>query len=347
MKKLLLGVSAAMFAIGSVQAQDIHHTQYFATPLMLNPAQTGLTKFDVRATANYRAQWYSVSSNPYMTGVVSFDMATLKGKLPEGHALGIGLVLAYDKSGAGALTNTSVGLSAAYHLAFGQEKQHTLSFGVQGMLVQKSIAFDKLQFEDQLDPVTGQVDRPTQEGFPNTDLSYPDFNMGLMYSGKVSEHGTAYAGVAYHHLTRPVEQFLSGGEEHKLHSRVNAYLGGSFDLNENTVLYASGQYQTQASATEVMLGAAAGFVLNPGHDPEYKSNTVFYLGAWYRYGDAICPYVGFEWTKFTLGITYDVNASSFSAATGGQGAYELSLTFNGRINKRDREQRYNFSCPKF
>jgi len=348
MKKLILGVSAAMLAIGSVQAQDIHHTQYFASPLTLNPALTGLTKGDLRASLNYRAQWYSVSANPYMTAVGSFDMATMKGKLPEGDALGVGLVLAYDKSGAGALQNTTVGLSVAYHKSFGSEKQHTLSLGVQGMLVQKSIDFNALKFEDQLDPATGNIDRPTGENFPNKDLTYPDFNLGLMYSGRINEHGTAYAGVAYHHLTRPVEQFLSGGDEHRLHSRINAYLGGSFDLNPNTVLYASGQYQSQAGATEVMLGAAAGFVLNPGHDPEYQSNTVFYLGAWYRYGDAICPYIGFEWTKMTLGLSYDVNASSFTAATGGQGAYELSLTFNGKINKRDNyPPRANFSCPKF
>lgn len=336
-----------LVATGNVMAQDIHHTQYFASPLTLNPALTGLTKFDVRASLNYRAQWYSVSSNPYMTAVGSFDIATLKGKLPEGDALGIGVLLAYDKSGAGSLQNTSVGLSAAYHKAFGTEKQHTLSLGVQGILVQKSIDFNALKFEDQLDPATGNITRPTGENFPNKDLTYPDFAAGLMYSGRLSEHSTAYAGIGWHHITRPVEQFLSGGEEHKIHSRINAYLGGSFDLNENTVLYASGQYQSQAGATEVMIGAAAGFVLNPGHDPEYKSNTVFYLGAWYRYGDAICPYVGLEWTKMTLGVSYDVNTSSFTPATNGQGAYEISLTFNGRINKRDAQQRYNFSCPKF
>lgn len=347
MKKLLLGVSAVLLGVSTVTAQDIHHTQYFASPLTLNPALTGLTKYDVRAAVNYRSQWYSVSSNPYMTAVGSVDIATLKGKLPEGDALGVGLVVAYDKSGTGALQNTTVGLSAAYHKAFGYEKQHTLSLGVQGLLVQKSIDFNSLRFEDQLNPQTGNIDRPTGENFPNKDLSYPDFATGLMYSGRISEHSTAYAGVGYHHITRPVEQFLSGGQEHKLHSRINAYMGGSFDLNENTVMYASAQYQTQAGATSVMLGAAAGFVLNPGHDPEYRTNTVFYLGAWYRYGDAICPYIGLEWTKMTLGISYDVNVSSFTAATGTQGAYEISLVFNGKINKRDAQQRYNFSCPKF
>ena len=106
-------------------------------------------------------------------------------------------------------------------------------------------------------------------------------------------------------------------------------------------------YQSQASATEVIGGAAVGFVLNPGHDKEFAKNTIFYLGGWYRYGDAISPYVGFEWSKMKLGISYDVNVSNFAPATNGNGAYELSLIFNGNINKRMAQPTYNFACPKF
>src|ERR1043165_4616935 len=341
MKKILLGLGVVMAAVSAVQAQDIHHTQYFASPLTLNPALTGLDRGDLRVAANYRTQWYSVSNHPYQTGVVSFDMATMKNRLPEGDALGIGVVGMYDRSGVGALQNIQVGLSAAYHKAFGVEKQHTFSVGLQGVLVQKSIDFNKLKFEDQFDPASGLTPFTTGENFQNKDLTYPDFNLGLMYSGRVSEHATAYIGGSWYHLTQPVETFLSG--DNKIHSPYTAYLGGSFDLNESMVLYASGLYQSQASATEVMVGAAAGFVLNPGHDPEYQSNTVFYLGGWYRYGDGVCPYIGFEWTKMTLGVSYDVNPSSFPPATNGNGAYEISLTFNGKNNKRDMEPHYNFS----
>ena len=59
----------------------------------------------------------------------------------------------------------------------------------------------------------------------------------------------------------------------------------------------------------------------------------FYLGSWYRYGDAIIPYVGFEWSKAQLGVSYDANLSGFSPATNGNGAMEISLIFNGAINK--------------
>ena len=117
-------------------------------------------------------------------------------------------------------------------------------------------------------------------------------------------------------------------------------------MNENTVLYARALYQSQASATEVLVGAAVGFILNPGHDADYQRNTVFYLGSWYRYGDALAPYVAIEWSKMRIGVSYDVNVSSFTPATSGLGAYEISLLYFGKIIHRDKGPNYNWSCPK-
>ncbi len=344
MKKLLLGVSAAMMLAGSAIAQDVHFTQYFTSPLTLNPAMTGLVSEDLRFASNFRTQWSAVSSNPYMTGSASFDIATLKGKLPEGDALGLGVLLQYDKSGTGGLTNTTAGLSLAYHKAFGHDRMQHLSIGIQGYYVQKSIDFAKLTFGDMFNYSTGTFTIPTSEKFAKVDIGYSDFNGGLMYSGRVADHVTGYIGYSYYHLTQPVESFL--GDNHQIHSRQTGYLGGSFEMNENTVLYASSLYQSQASATEILLGAAVGFVLNPGHDAEFQKNTIFYLGGWYRYGDAAAPYVGIEWSKMRLGVSYDVNISSFSPATGGAGAYEISLIYFGRINKHERNPVYSWSCPK-
>ncbi len=344
MKKSLLGLGMSLMLAGSALAQDVHFTQYFTSPLTLNPALTGLVPDDLRFAANYRNQWASVSASPYVTGTASFDMALLKGKLPEGDALGLGVMLLYDKSGSGGLQNTTAGLSLAYHKGFGRDKLQHLSIGVQGFLVQKNLDFQALTFEDQFNPATGGTPYKTQENFTNADLSYPDFNVGVMYSGQISEHATAYMGLSYYHLTQPVETFLN--DNHQIHARTTGYLGGSFDMNENTVLYASALYQNQAAATEVLLGAAVGFIMNPGHDLDYQRNTVLYLGGWYRYNDALCPYIGIEWSKMRIGLTYDVNVSTFTPATKGLGGYEISLLYFGRINKHERLPVYNWSCPK-
>lgn len=346
MKKILLGLGAAMIFTTSGMAQDAHFTQYFASPLTLNPALTGLTQCDARLAANFRSQWGSISPNPYVTGTLSYDMATMKGSLNNGDAVGVGVLGMFDRSGVGALQNVTVGISLAYHKALGYEKQHTLSFGVQGSLVQKSIDFSKVRFEDQWTPGTNSdMYIATGERFQNADVNYADFNAGIMYSGRVSEHGTAYVGFSAYHLNTPAESFL--GQSHNINMRYSAYLGGSFDLNENLVLYASGLYQSQGKASEIMGGAAVGFVLNPGHDKEFAKNTIFYLGGWYRYNDAIAPYIGFEWSKMKLGITYDVTVSSLAPATNGNGGYEISLIYNGCFNKRDARPSYNFACPKF
>jgi len=344
MKKILLGVGALMIA-SAIHAQDVHYTQYFASPLTLNPALSGLTKGDLRLAVDYRQQWGSVSPNPYTTATVSYDMALMRGKLPEGDALGIGILGMLDKSGTGALQNTTVGIALAYHKGLGYEHHHTLSFGIQGFLVQKTIDFNKLKFEDQFDAATGGTPYPTGETFGNADLTYPDFNAGLMYTGEINTNATCYIGLSYYHISRPVETFQNGN--HQIGSRFSGYLGGSFTLNENVVLYASGLYQTQAKATEALIGAASGFVLNPGYDEEYHKATILYLGAWYRYGDALCPYIGFEYTKMQIGISYDANLSKFTPATSGQGAYEISLIFNGKINKSSPHPPLNLACPKF
>ena len=344
MKNSLLGLGLSVLLAGSAIAQDVHFSQYFTSPLTLNPALTGLVPDDLRIAANFRTQWASVSTNPYITGTISYDMAMLKGKLPEGDALGIGMMVLYDKSGTGGLQNTTAALSLAYHKGFGREKLQHLSIGVQGYLVQKHLDFAKLTFEDQFDASNGGTPYPTHETFSNADLSYPDFNVGIMYSGQIAEHATAYMGLSYYHMTQPVETFLN--DNHKIHSRSTAYLGGSFDLNENTVLYASALYQTQAAATEILVGAAVGFIMNPGHDMEYQRNTILYLGSWYRNNDALVPYIAVEWSKMRIGLTYDVNISTFSPATRGLGAYEISLLYFGRINKHERGPDYNWSCPK-
>jgi type IX secretion system PorP/SprF family membrane protein len=345
MKKIVLGVSVTMVMAMAASAQDVHFTQYFTSPLTLNPAMTGLVPDDIRFAADYRSQWSSVSSTPYVTGTLSYDMAVLKGKLPEGDALGLGLMGLYDVSGTGGLENTSVGLSAAYHKGFGEEKQHHLSLGFQVDYVQKTIDFAKLTFEDQFDPATGGTPYQTNENFNHATIAYPDFNVGGMYSGKIRDHGTCYIGLSYYHLTQPVETFLND-PVHAIHARYTGYLGGSFDLNENTVLYASALYQSQASATEAVVGAAVGFILNPGHDLDYQKNTIFYLGAWYRNDDAICPYISIEWSHMRLGLSYDFNVSNFMPATTGLGGYELSLLYFGKINKHDRNPQYSWSCPK-
>jgi len=72
--KTFLLLFAITFSYLAVQAQDIHFSQFYMSPLNLNPALTGVMNSQVRVVGNYRNQWASVlKSNAFSTYSASYD----------------------------------------------------------------------------------------------------------------------------------------------------------------------------------------------------------------------------------------------------------------------------------
>ena len=92
-------VAALALTFNSVQAQDIHFTQFTASPLIVNPAFTGAFSGQWRAAAIYRDQWRSVTS-PFKTYAVSVD-APIINDLSHDDNLAAGLQLYNDRAGDG------------------------------------------------------------------------------------------------------------------------------------------------------------------------------------------------------------------------------------------------------
>ena len=66
-----------VIALRSVAQTDPHFTQNYTFPMYINPALTGSSDGQYRASAIYRTQWGSIS-NPYRTIGISFDTRTNK-----------------------------------------------------------------------------------------------------------------------------------------------------------------------------------------------------------------------------------------------------------------------------
>ncbi len=93
---------AVAFTAPIAFAQDIHFTQFDMTPLVINPAFTGMFDGQVRAGAIYRNQWASVTV-PYVTYGASVDLP-----LPierNGDYLAGGLQFYKDQAGDANLSN--------------------------------------------------------------------------------------------------------------------------------------------------------------------------------------------------------------------------------------------------
>lgn len=340
MKKVLFAVVLLVCIEKNVSAQDPHFSQFYASPLTLNPAFTG--KFDgvLRVAGNYRNQWPSIN-NAFTTGTLSVDFPILENKIPETDRFGIGFIGLTDKNGNGILQNNYAGASIAYHKGLDEDGYQQIGVGFQGIYSNKRLDLTKAQFEDQL--TTNGFTGVTQEVFANYNelkLNYFDLNAGIMYSGSTTDDNFFYAGISGYHLNRPKESFR--GADYILNARIAFHGGAYFPIADNMSLHTSLIHQRQAgSANETVGGAAIGYTVPAASS--YDKPTVFYFGAWYRLKDAIIPYLGLEWNDFRLGMTYDVNTSSLKTASNLKGGIEVSLIYI----KQRREGGKPIKCPKF
>src|SRR3954464_9187364 len=119
---LLLMVTA------NVIAQDPHFSQFFSSPLTLNPAFTGKFNGQVRAAANYRNQWPTIN-RAYETGTASVDFPILANHISSTDRWGLGFMLYSDKSAAGAFGFTYASVSTAYHKGLDEDGYKQLGAG--------------------------------------------------------------------------------------------------------------------------------------------------------------------------------------------------------------------------
>ena len=320
MKKTIATLSMFLCLSLFVNAQDPHFSQFFASPLSLNPAFTG--KFDgtFRVATNYRNQWPTIN-NAYVTSTVSVDFGILKNKLPDYDTWGIGIIALTDKAGGGVLTNNYLGLSTSYHKSLDEDGFKQIAVGFQGTYGQKRLNSNKLTFIDQLTEFgyTGI----TQETFDNglLNINYLDVNAGLLFSYSTDESNNFYVGASLYHINRPKESFQ--GANWNISSRATFNAGGFFPVSDVLTLHASAIYQNQSAASETVVGGALAASLDDSGD----NPTIVYGGLWYRLNDAIIPYLSLEFAGVKLGATYDINISKLKAASQGKGGMEISLIY--------------------
>lgn len=316
------------------EAQDPHFSQFFASPLTLNPALTGKFDGNLRITGNYRNQWPSIN-RAFVTTTVSADFPILKNSISPTDTWGLGITGFSDQSANSALKFNYLSVSTAFHKGLNEDGYSQIGAGFQATYSNMLLNVTDLKFEDQLTPFgfTGT----TQEIFNNSTIknNYWDLNAGILYTASTSDRNNFYAGVSMYHITRPKQSFT--GTFFLLNPRTTFHAGGYFPLSDMATLHVSGLYSTQAKASEAVMGGAAQLSVSEGEKP-----TSVYVGGWYRFNDAIIPYVGLEFSDFRLGATYDVNSSSLKAASQSRGGIEISLIYI----KRSPDSK-GLPCPKF
>lgn len=328
MKKIVLaGMMTLPFF---VKAQDMHFSQFNETPVILNPALS-CTAYDTRIIANFKNQWASVAS-PYQSYGISIEKALKHLKLKKAY-VGTSLSVFKDKAGDANLGTlaANLGLNVVVKVSeFGK-----LSAGLGGGINYRTIDPSKLKWESQYDGYSYNSSTASGEVVPKTSILQADFVGGIVYHYAKSERyisaqdGTKFdIGFSAFHYNTPKYSFAGTGDKQfaKMVGHANFDIGIK---GAGIALVPSFVYMRQGPSQEINAGFMFKYIIqDQSVYTGIKKASALSLGAYYRVGDAIIPSLLFQYDKFALGLSYDLNISQLTAASKTKGGVEVCLRFN-------------------
>jgi type IX secretion system PorP/SprF family membrane protein len=316
----------ALYSQG-ISAQDPIFSQFYLSPLQLNPGLAGLTE-DPRFSANYRNQFPGFN-NAYKTYAVSYDQYF------PGINGGVGFWLLSDDAGDGILKTIKAAGIFSYRLRLNDDL--FLRMGTEIGIVQSTLNWNSLRFGDQIDDYLGTISPggspfPTEEIAPEKNtILYPDLGLGLMLYGQ-----TVYGGIAIRHLNQPKTDFLdiNSGLTPGLPMRWTFHAGGTWPVF-------SGLFN---SRNKVFIGPSVIFVqqgpfqqINGGVTFEIGPLT---LGGYYRVSsgqsESLIGSIGLKTKQLKIGYSYDATISGFPSSGG---THEIGFVFV--LDNGQKESRYN------
>ncbi|NNC94932.1 MAG: PorP/SprF family type IX secretion system membrane protein [Chitinophagales bacterium] len=312
---------------GIVKSQDVHFSQYYASPQLVNPALTGVFNGGFRFAAQYRNQWRSVTPNTFSTIAFSADMSLLKRSLGKDY-VGIGINLFQDRAGDGNLGLTYAGFSMAYSKALSRNTKQYLSFGAQFGFTQRKIDFEYLVFNSQYDGNTINGFSTSREPLSKNRYFNWDNQIGLLWYMSPTDEINVFAGMSIAHLNRPNQSFYTNGDQ-PLFIKYTLHAGMELQTTEQFHILPKLLVLKQGPSQEINIGATTRLVPNP-HNHGFVNS--FYGGVMYRFSnftshDAIIFLAGGEYRRINFGLTFDMNVSRLVEASYSVGGPELSITY--------------------
>lgn len=316
--------------------QDLHFSQYYRTPIFVNPANTGAMEEDIRLMAIARNQWASIPVNYNSMGMsadMNFPFKMTRDKF------GLGLQILADRAGDSKYTTLKATGSGAYHLVTSGLNFMILSIGANVNYIQRSYNPELLRFPEQFNGDYFDPNLPVTEQFDRLNLNFFDFGIGLNYQQTIQEQHIISLGGSIQHLLSSEQNFLRQSTNSLLQKRFNAYLNGEYNLGKGYSLIPLFFYQYQDKKYEVVFGGGLGMNLTP----KSKERNKIKLGLSYRASDAFIPWVQYDIKRSSIQLSYDMNTSPLRIASNSYGGLELSFGYLLRT-RAERERYYDF-CP--
>ena len=333
----LRGYITACLLIASIQQSiaqtDPHFTQNYTFPMYINPAMTGGSDGEYRVSAIYRSQWGGIG-NPYRTTGISFDTRTNKN-------ISLGVNLLNQSAGDGGFNYFNTYASVAYTgVKFSTNNEQRMVFAMQAGLINRRVDQSKFKWGEQWNPITGyNANNAITESFASTSATTLDMGTGVLYyDASPDKKYNVFGGLSFFHINRPKDPIISeeSVELNTIPLRYVLHGGVSFNISDRASIVPHFLFNQQGTANETMLGTYVQLNVN--------EETDLMLGGYYRYKDAIAPFVGVDYKNFIFGLSYDANTSKLGNMARNINSFELSLSY---IKREGTKSIFDFiRCPR-
>jgi len=322
-------IQAALLALAvsfgsNVFAQDIHFSQFFASPSTLNPGATGAFNGDFRIVGNMREQWKNVGD--FSTYAGSFDMPIMKDLITDG-SLAFGVNFYTDKSGDLDFSTTLANLSVAANKSV--DKKNNFSLGIQSGFGQRGVVAnaDKQEWDSQYDPDFGYNSTwMTGESGAVENFTFGDFSGGLLWRYS-SDKIDFDAGAALFHLNQAKQKFLLANGKQFMQMAFHG--GAHIKIKDQPFSFQPKMlFLKNGSQIETSTGMLIKYMLREGSVyADGNPETSLYIGGFFRMGDAAIAMIRMDYMNFSVGFSYDFNISSYKTVSSGKGGFELSIIY--------------------
>jgi type IX secretion system PorP/SprF family membrane protein len=294
-----------------VRGQDLQLTQFYASPLYLNPALAGSNSY-TRIVTSYRNQWAGLPGS-FNSFLLSFDHYFQR------LSSGVGALITKDRAGTVGLGTNSIELNYAFDYKI--NRYWSTAIGISAAYRYRTLDFDKLIFGDQ---IVRNASSSVQPQIPEK-VHFFDFSSGLVFFS-----AKTWFGISFSHITKPDQSFLPKGADlpvkGSIHGGTNIYLekkgSGKFSIKPYFMLAANYKFQEKYDQLDVGL---------------YLKQPSYFVGVWYRgipvkhykpgYSnhDAFAVLLGGMYKHTTLSYSYDFTVSRLAGVSGG--SHEIAITY--------------------
>ena len=327
------------FGLQSLNAQFVHFTQEYLTPVAINPALTGSYYGTFRVNGVVRDQDWAVASagNEYRSVNASaeynIDIAFRKQDWTS-----VGLNIASLGAGAGNFNRTEYFVNAAYHLSLDKKAYSVLSFGLNFGNISNTINNNGELIDEQFlltgdnSIIQSQLQGADQTTGKLTGMN-PDYGIGVVLTTPMGRNSDVRMGFSAKQLFKP-KVGLTQKNFDDLSPEFTAFLKFYTDINKRLSFIPGALFSIEGSASRYLnLTTMLSYLVNP--EQEFYLNGGLGIRTANNSQDLLAL-VGADYKSWRVGLSFDVNLGRVANTANGFGAVELGVTKIFNIHKKPK-----------